>query len=460
MSFASRFERLFKQLLPSPFSIAILLTLLTFLLALVFTKPQETGVGAYAFDLLGFWKTGLWDGPLMIFAMQMMLMLVLGHVLAISPPANKLINRLTGVIGNTAQAAALVAFFTMLVAFFNWGLGLIFGAIFARKVAESAVKNGWKLNYPLVGAAGYVGLMVWHGGLSGSAPVKANEPGHIKALMAGMQGDLLVPDLVPIEQTIFSGMNGVATLLVLTIIPLVLYSLGKRLKPSAIHLPSHFQPARLRENAVGAEKIDVSVWFGKAIGIIILAYAIAEATVLNTSGSLGFLTPNYINAALLGLGLLLHTNIRVFLAGVDEAIADAAGILIQFPLYFGIMGLMRSSGLVQLIAESFTSFSTAETFPLFTFISSGIINVFVPSGGGQWSIQAPILIEASQQLEVPLSKSIMALAYGDQLTNMLQPFWALPLLGITGLKAKEILPYTLLLMLIGFVIYFGILVLF
>ena len=460
MSFASRFERLFKQLLPSPFSIALLLTLLTFLLALVFTKPAAAGVGDYAFDLLGYWKTGLWNGPLIIFAMQMMLMLVLGHVLAISPPAEKLINRLTGLVSNTASAAATVAFFTMLVAFFNWGLGLIFGAIFARKIAESAVKNGWKLNYPLVGAAGYVGLMVWHGGLSGSAPVKANEPGHIKELMAGLVSPDILPDVVPMEATIFSGMNAASSLLLLIVIPMALFAIGKKLAPTTISLKSNFEPTSTEEGISGAEKIDVSSWFGKTIGLIIIGYSIAEATVLNSGSALSFLTPNYINALLLGLCLLLHQNIRGFLVGVDDAIADAAGILIQFPLYFGIMGLMRSSGLVLLIAEFFSSISNSTTFPIFTFISSGIINVFVPSGGGQWSIQAPILIEASQQMGVPLSKSIMALAYGDQLTNMLQPFWALPLLGITGLKAKEILPYTLMLMVIGFVIFLSILLIF
>ncbi len=460
MSFATRFEKMFKQLLPSPFSIAILLTLFTFVLAILFTKPAAQNAGAYAVSLLGFWKNGLWDGPLMIFALQMMLMLVLGHVLAISAPANKLITRLTNTITNTAQAAATVAFCTMIVAFFNWGLGLIFGAIFARKVAESAVQKGQNLNYPLVGAAGYVGLMVWHGGLSGSAPVKANEPGHIKTLMANTTANMHLPDLVPIEQTLFSGMNLTASLLVLIIVPLVLYGIGKRIAPTPVILRTHFQPTEQQEMPQGAERIDVSNWFGRIIGAIIVLYALAEATVLNAEGNLGFLTPNYINAALLGLSLMLHQNIKRFLAAVDEAIADAAGILIQFPLYFGIMALMRNSGLVQLIAETFTRFSTAETFPLFTFISSGLINIFVPSGGGQWAIQAPILIDASQQLGVPLSKSIMALAYGDQLTNMLQPFWALPLLGITGLKAKEILPYTLLLMLVGFVIYLGVLVLF
>ena len=141
--------------------------------------------------------------------------------------------------------------------------------------------------------------------------------------------------------------------------------------------------------------------------------------------------------------------------GVDKAISGASGILIQFPLYFGIMGIMNHSGMVQIMSDFFVSISNETTFPLFTFISAGIVNIFVPSGGGQWAMQGPIIIEAASNLGVSFNKTIMALAYGDQLTNMLQPFWALPLLGITGLKAKEILPYTLYLFLMGMVIFIG-----
>jgi short-chain fatty acids transporter len=151
----------------------------------------------------------------------------------------------------------------------------------------------------------------------------------------------------------------------------------------------------------------------------------------------------------------MHKNIYSFLKAIDKAIHGASGILIQFPIYFGIMGIMNYSGMVEMMSEIFVNISNKDTFPILTFISGGIVNIFVPSGGGQWAIQGPIIIEASQQLGLSLSKNIMALAYGDQLTNMLQPFWALPLLGITGLKAKEILPYTLLLMAIGAIIFIG-----
>jgi short-chain fatty acids transporter len=163
---------------------------------------------------------------------------------------------------------------------------------------------------------------------------------------------------------------------------------------------------------------------------------------------------------LLALGITLHKNFTAFLTALDEAILGAAGILIQFPLYFGIMGMMKNSGLIADIADFFVSISNTVTYPIYTFFSAGLINVFVPSGGGQWAIQGPIIIETAQQLGADLPKTIMAMAYGDQLTNMLQPFWALPLLGITKLQAKDILPYTLMLMLVGGLIYLSALLIF
>ena len=188
---------------------------------------------------------------------------------------------------------------------------------------------------------------------------------------------------------------------------------------------------------------------------MILAFAFYKAFIIPENISLNIITPNYINLVLLGLGIMMHSSIYSFLKGVDKAISGASGILIQFPLYFGIMGIMNHSGMVQIMSDFFVSISNETTFPIFTFISAGIVNVFVPSGGGQWAVQGPIIVEAASQLGVGIPKSVMALAYGDLLTNMLQPFWALPLLGITGLKAKEILPYTLILLVAGAIIFIG-----
>jgi len=460
LSFADRFDKAFRALLPSPFSIAIILTAITLVVAWIFTAPTDQSTFAYGIDLLGFWQKGIWDPPMLVFAMQMMLMLVLGHTLALAPAVDRFISHLTSFATDTATAAASVAFFSMLTGLFNWGLGLIFGAVMARKVAENAVKKGIPIHYPLVGAAGFLGMLIFHSGLSASAPVKANEPGHIAGLMAGIDYPHPLPDSVPMEATIFSPMNMTCVALMLILLTALVYRMGKSVAPKPIHLKHALVEEEETLSQHGAERLDTARYFGKIVGLIVLLYAVWMATGLNTKGGLSFLTPDYINTVLFGLCMLLHTNVTKFSRAMQEAILDVGGIIIQYPLYFGIMGIMRSSGLVQMIADFFAQISTTGTFPIFTFLSSALINIFVPSGGGQWSLQAPVLIEASRQLEVPLSKSIMALAYGDQLTNMMQPLWALPLLGITGLKAKEVLPYTLLIMLAAAVIFFSILMLF
>ena len=462
MSLSSTIEKAFKTLLPTPFTIAVVLTIITMVLAFTLTSSEANGVDR-VIEVLGFWEQGLWNAPLLVFAMQMMLMLVLGHTLALTKPVDSVISYATRFCNNTANAAAIVTFLTILVALFNWGLGLIFGAILARKVGEHAAKNDIDLNYPLIGAAGYSGLMVWHGGISGSAPIKVAEDGHITSLMSSIVSPeqlQLLPDPVSFSETVFSPMNLVAILLVVTVLPAFMFLMGKR----AGHNP--FLPLVKNDFSLqtvdvsGAEKLDHSKLFGLIIGGVISLYCAYLAISIFPENGFGFINPNYINLLLLGLGLLLHRSFFKFLKAIDEAIGGASGILIQFPLYFGIMGIMNSSGLVQLFSDFFVSISNETTFPIFTFISAGIVNVFVPSGGGQWGVQGPIILQAASELGVSIPKSIMALAYGDQLTNMLQPFWALPLLGITGLKAKEILPYTVALMGVGIVLFVSVLLIF
>lgn len=455
-------EKTFKTLLPTPFTIAVILTFVTVILALTMTSSDATGMDR-VLEIAGFWEQGLWNSGLLVFAVQMMLMLVLGHALALTRPVDWIMRQATQFCTNTATAAGLVTLLTVLVALFNWGLGLIFGAILTRKVGENARQKGISLNYALVGAAGYSGLMVWHGGISGSAPIKVAEEGHIKGLMGDImpkeQLDLL-PDPVTFSDTVFGSMNLVAMVLVVIVLPAFMYFLGKRSK-RASELPEPKSSSEQEaEKAVGAEKLDRSLVFSLCTGGLITLYAGYLAIEGYDQKGLGFINPNFINLLLLGLCLLLHQNIRSFLRAIDEAIGGASGILIQFPLYFGIMGIMNSSGLVQVFSDFFVSVSNETTFPIFTFFSAGIVNVFVPSGGGQWGVQGPIILQAATDLGVSVPKAIMALSYGDQLTNMLQPFWALPLLGITGLKAKQILPYTVALMGVGILLFVTVLLIF
>ena len=444
--FSAKIERLFRTLLPSPFSIAILLSVISFVCVLVFQKPITFTSTDYAIELISVWSSGIWSSSGLVFLVQMMLMLILGHVLALTPIAKKAINLLTSIPKNNSQAAALICIATMLMSFFNWGLGLIFGAILAKSMHQYLAKKKITNNYPLLAACGYVGLMVWHGGLSGSSLIKIAEQGHLKTIAPNS----LVPDFIPISQTVFSLPNMLCWLSLLLLIPTCVYFLGKKniITTEQITVSEHLE--EIEKPLYFAEKVENKRVYSISLGLLFFSCLIV---LLKNNGISSFFTPNNLNFLLLILCLLFSKSLNTFMRNFNVAMKDGAGILIQFPIYFGIMALMSETGFASSVAHFFVANASQGSFPLLTFISSGIINVFVPSGGGQWLVQAPILIESCLALNIPLEKGIMALAYGDQLTNMLQPFWALPLLGITGLKAQKIFPYTLILFFVGALIY-------
>lgn len=433
-----------RRVLPSPLSIAIILTLTTAVLALVFTdaKPEEHSI----IRVVDYWHMGFWT--FLEFTMQMMLMLVLGHTIATSKSANGLIKKITGLCKTNAQSAIFVTLFSVSAGYLNWGLGLIFGAILARKVGEHAKEKGIPLNYPLIAACGYTSLMVWHGGFSGSAPLTVNTANHSLVEKMGV---------LPISETILSNGNLIAIGCTLVLLPLFAFFLAKR--PFNKSYPKSIKPNADKTISVfGAEKLDHQPVFGFLFGFIFISYWVYLWW--NMGFSLNFLNLNTINFILFGLAITIHGSLYKFMKAADQAIRGSTGIMIQFPLYAGIMGIMNHSGLLVVFADFFMEVSTTKTFPFFAYVSSAVVNVLVPSGGGQWQVQGPILIEAASKLNVPFAKTVMALAYGDQITNMLQPFWALPLLGITGLKAKDILPYSILFMLVGGTIFLSILYLF
>lgn len=539
MSFTEKYTKAFRTLLPTPFTIAIVLTIVTYLLSLSFGNklPDEniaiqesveetllisnsdntvwtyfdTGTKytvqndtltlmhqkeildlkaiisekgnnyktklkfevsnmrqvtlvnestSRSLQLLDHWYDGLWSTGLMKFGFQMMLMLLLGHVLALSKPIDKLLNKITPICKSTAQAALYVTLFTVLVSLFNWGLGLIFGAVFARKVGEFALRSNIKINYALVGAAGYSGMMVWHGGISGSSLAVVSEEEHFAKIVQNQEVLAQLPDTIPFTETVFSTMNISVSMALIILLPLSMYMIGKKVKPSIIRLSKPQIETEDETELMGAEKLDHSRIFTFLLGLGIISFAVYKAYSHSGASELKFLKPDFINFSLLGLVFLFHKNIHKVLEAVGDAITGVSGILLQFPLYFGIMGIMNNSGLIGDISAFFSANSNETTYPILTFFSSGVVNIFVPSGGGQWMVQGPIILETAINMGLSVPKSIMALAYGDQLTNMMQPFWALPLLGITGLKAREILPYTLFLMLIGSVIFIAGLLLF
>jgi len=429
----------FQKILPSPFALAIILTLLSFVLALSFTQNPNPN-NSYVISILGFWQKGFWE--LLTFAMQMMLMLVLGNVLALTPAFRRLISTIVKYANNTSTAVILVSLISLTLAYLNWGLSLILSALLAQQIGAKAKELNIKLNYPLIGAAAYSGLMVWHGGFSGSAPLKVAEEGHFLFDKIGQ---------ISISQTIMSHMNITVIIATLIIIPLTFWILSKKNKTYNFDKITFDKIENKKEQntAIGAERLDLSRWFSLGFGLLMLGAVILGFIQKQASG----LNINSINMLLFALSLILYPNLRSLSKSVSSSIASSSGIMIQFPLYAGIMGVMKYSGLTMVFTDWFVQISTPDTFPLYAMLSAGVVNFFVPSGGGQWAIQGPVLIEAAQTLNVSIPKTIMALAYGDELTNMLQPFWALPLLGITKLKAREILPYSSIILLVGLLIY-------
>ena len=460
-----RLAAFFRATAPDPFAIAVLLTALTFVLVLIFGTKDLDGarVGLSVTDVVGFWASdgGVWK--FLAFSMQMCLILVTGHAVASSPPVAKMIHALAALPRTGGQAAALVALVAASLGVFNWGLGLIGGALIARDVGRAMERRGIRVHYPVLAAAGYVGLMVWHGGLSGTAPLKVTKQSEIDSIFAGTSISLAP---MPLSETIFSPMNFIITGGLIVIATVVMW----RLMPThgEVQPISDFMPEPEKAEAVEEDK----PWLPRVmedtplINVLLCAmiawwawgyYALPE----KVSEWGGFrLGPNEVNLTMLMLGLLLHGTPRRYVRAIDDAARGCAGIILQFPLYAGIMGMMHASGLTEQLAEGIASIGSSSTLPIFTFLSAGIVNLFIPSGGGQWGVQGPIVMSSAHEAGIEPSKMLMALAYGDQMTNMLQPFWALPLLAITGVKAREIVGYTALLMLLASIWVIGCLLVF
>lgn len=412
-------QRKFK--FPSTFEIALYLSLLVFLLALFFTKPIGDNSFFYGLQILSFWKSGFWE--LLEFTMQMVLILVLGHTLALSKPIDRVLRKLAGMVKSNLHAVLLTGLMALAGGYINWGFGLVLGAILARKIGESAQEKKLSINYSLVGASGYLGMLVWHGGLSGSATLKVAEDSHF---LSGLI------DVIPVNQTIFSGFNlAINLVLVLTLILVLVFLSNKKWEPLAIKLDGN-------QSEQAVESSDKLGW---VLGAIIFISVFFEV-IASGGKDWSFFDLNFVNFLLLGNGFLLFGSLKSFVQTLAFAVKGATDIIIQFPFYAGILGIMKYSGLLVLLADDMVARSTSETFPLFSFISAAIVNFFIPSGGGQWAIQGPVMMEAALKMGLDIPSMILVFAYGDQVSNMLQPFWALPLLSITGIPAKEIFKYT------------------
>lgn len=430
------FVHLVQRYLPDAFLFAVLLTLLVFVLGIVFTPSTPI-------DMVAYWGEGFWE--LLTFAMQMTLIVVTGYILANTPPVKALLSNIASLAKTPGHAIILVTVVSAIACLINYGFGLVVGALFATHLSRVVPT----VDYRLLVASAYSGYLIWHGGLSGSVPLTIATEGHFLEEKLG---------IIPITETLFSSYNlfiVISLIITLPILNRLLLNTIDKPTPASVVLREQaaaLEPERAEDVTTAAhistpaERIENSTLLSMLIGLLGIAFVIRHF-VIN-----GFdLNINIINFIFLFLGILLHKTPRRFLNSVTEGVKNAGGIIIQFPFYAGIMGMMSSSGLSELLSVIFVNISTEFTFPLLTFISAGIVNMFVPSGGGQWAVQGPIMIDAAMALGVDTAKTAMAVAWGDAWTNMIQPFWTLPLLAIAGLKVRDILGFCVIVLLWGFV---------
>lgn len=437
--------RLVQRWLPEPFIFAVILTFVAALLAMPICHQSPV-------EVVEHWGGGVWN--LLSFAMQMALVLVCGSTLAAAPSIKRAISALASIPKSPAAAIALVTVVSAVACWLNWGFGLIVGVIFAKEIA----KKLQGIDYRLLIASAYSGFVVWHAGLSGSIPLTMATPGD--SLSKATNGVLTSP--VPVSETVLNPYNIVIVLVVIAAISIV----------NALMHPKNnvvtVDPALLNDEVVSpvakdgstpAEKLENSKWLSWLVALLGFAYLFIHLVIQGGAFDL-----NVVIMLFLFLGIVLHGSPLAYVRAFGKAATGASGIILQFPFYAGIMGIITGVGASGIcfgtvISNACISISTPTTYPLLTFLCAAVLNMFVPSGGGHWAIQAPIMFAAGANLGVDPGLTGTAIAWGDAWTNLIQPFWALPALAIAKLNAKDIMGFCIIDLLVsGVIICLGLLV--
>ena len=424
--------------LPDPFLFAIILTFIVFAAGIGMT-------GQGPLDMMLHWANGFWG--LLSFSMQMAMVLVLGNTMASAGVFKKGLRSIASTAQTPSRAIMITAFVSAVCCWINWGFGLVIGALLAKEIAKQ-VKG---VDYRLLIASAYSGFVVWHGGMSGSIPLGIAAVG-ADGVVANTGG--VVTAAIPTSLTIFSPMNLTISAIIILGLPFVC----RAMMPDKEHT-IEVDAALLVEDAEKVYKIETpadKLEHSRIIWAIVLILGFAYIINKNALNKLNSLNLNFVNFIFMFAGILLHGNLKRYIDAFADSAKSCSGILLQFPFYAGIQGMMTGAvagvSLAGVISTFFVGIATTTTFPLFTFLSAGIVNFFVPSGGGQWAVQGPIMMPAGLEIGVPAAKTAMSIAWGDAWTNMIQPFWALPALGIAGLSAKDIMGYCVITLLFSGVI--------
>lgn len=424
------FTRVVEKYLPDAYLFAIILTVITFVLAVSLTD-------ATIYQTLMAWGDGIWN--LLAFTAQMATILVFGYAFAKSPFIEKVLVKIADSVKSPAQAYFITSVVGAVFSWLVWPAGLICGAFVAIEMA----KRIKRVHFPLLVASAYSGFLVFQMGLTGTHLI-LNTPGTWSEELIG---------LIPSSQTFLTPSNLMLSIVLgLIVVPYLMSKMSPD-ENEIVELDIDSIP----KQAPQAEKIKLkglpfNDWVeNNYLFNLILGSAMCIYLVFFFKAG-GTLTINSTNLIFLAAGILLTPTPIQYVRRCIEGASTAGGVIMQFPLYAGIQGMMLTTGLASVMATWFVSFSNATTLPLFSFISAGLVNMFIPSGGSQWHVQGPIMLEAAQQMGASIPRTAMAIFYGDNWTNMIQPFWALPVLAIANMKAKDIMGYLVVIFIISGII--------
>jgi short-chain fatty acids transporter len=414
---------LFEKVMPDPFVFAVLLTFVGALLALKFAPHTTLPSVASA------WYGGIF--AIFAFAFQMVIMLVSGYALAIAPPVQRALAKIASLVSTPLAAISLTIFVSMIASWINWGLGLVTAALLAREMAKRVrIDFGWLV------AAAYTGFVISTEGLSGSIALSQATHGSALNIVEKVTGQGL-----PLSETVFTKFNLIPCLVLLIILPIVFRALQPTEAHTIVADPERLRQedqqihTKEREDTLGS-KLD-NAWILNALLATFGIFALIIQWRTN-----GFsLDLNSVIISLVIGGLLLHWRPSAYIGAVKHAARISGSLILQYPLYGGLMGIITTTGLAGVLSKVFIRFSTAHTLPFFTYLTSMIITLFVPSGGGHWAVQGPFAVPAAQALHSSLAGTTMAVAMGESVANMLQPFWALPILAIAGIKMRRMMGF-------------------
>jgi short-chain fatty acids transporter len=426
--------------IPDALVIVWILTIISFIMAILWGDTTATGAVIA-------WGKGFW--ALLEFGMQMCLIMMTGYILACSPPIRKIMDALAGLPNSDKpwQAIMAMSLFSMATAWLNWGLSLIASAMFALFL----IRKNPKTDYRLLVASAYLGLgCTWHSGLSGSATLLVNTPNNF--LIQGKYLDATIPT----TETIFSPFNLVMVVIVITVVTILMCLMHPtpektyKIKPELLNQLELYKPPQRSTGKLSASEW-LNWWPGfnivvSATGLTWLGWEIAQKGFTNS------INLNNINLFFLMLGVLFHWRPWAFLKAAEAAGKAVWGVIIQFPFYAGIFGLFKFTALATVIAKFFVAISTPSTYLLIIYWYSGLENYLVPSGGSKWAITAPFIIPAAKELGISIPKTVLTYAWGDMLTDMIQPFWAIAMLAVAKLEFREIMGWLMLVFFVYFTI--------